>query len=472
MMQSLVYENQKKRKEFSLLDILFFAMFCFWQMGVISFCNSSIDINGRTLVPLEAGNLIALIACAYAVSLLYMIFLPGRVVWGERILTILSLLTAVMLFVPFNAVLLMFFVYAQVFFSCVMIGFETFLIVNFFSEKSAVTALTAGYSLSFLLISVVLNDILPITFSYFRIFALPALLCLIVFFFKMPAGIDACPEYVKKKNGIIAPKKFITGTLVLVFVSAFMAVAGPIISGTVKNGVMIAYFSDAFASIMMYVLYKKKGIHPFKMSSVCLLLGGAGFLLMMTTEYAQFLSYISCVLIGFGLVPCQMLPLYNLVIMKNYPSKYLAPATVGLAFAAVLVQSAIAEALRDMGTLIYLSYAVIMGILIMVYLKIEPYFLYSLERKLTNEETDEPKPEKTEEKEEGKENNELSLLSKREIEVVNLLASGYTNQEIADILYISVHTVNDHTKKIYKKLDVHSRLEAVAMVNRLKITEK
>lgn len=64
-----------------------------------------------------------------------------------------------------------------------------------------------------------------------------------------------------------------------------------------------------------------------------------------------------------------------------------------------------------------------------------------------------------------------SLLSRRETEVMDLIAGGYTNQEIANILFISVYTVNDHTKKIYKKLDVHSRLEAVQKINRMKAEE-
>jgi len=51
---------------------------------------------------------------------------------------------------------------------------------------------------------------------------------------------------------------------------------------------------------------------------------------------------------------------------------------------------------------------------------------------------------------------------------VDLIARGYSNAEIASVLVISVHTVNDHTKKIYRKLNVHSRLEVAALANRQK----
>lgn len=52
-------------------------------------------------------------------------------------------------------------------------------------------------------------------------------------------------------------------------------------------------------------------------------------------------------------------------------------------------------------------------------------------------------------------------LSKREVEILNLLAKGYLYKEIADALSISFETVRSHLKSIYTKLQVHSRTEAV-----------
>jgi len=53
-------------------------------------------------------------------------------------------------------------------------------------------------------------------------------------------------------------------------------------------------------------------------------------------------------------------------------------------------------------------------------------------------------------------------LSPREREVLQLLAQGCSNQEIADALFLSLNTVKGHTRRIYAKLDVHSRNQAVA----------
>lgn len=58
----------------------------------------------------------------------------------------------------------------------------------------------------------------------------------------------------------------------------------------------------------------------------------------------------------------------------------------------------------------------------------------------------------------------LEPLRAREVEVLSLVAAGYSNQRIAEQLIVSVGTVRWHLKNIYSKLDVHSRTQAVARV--------
>ena len=52
-------------------------------------------------------------------------------------------------------------------------------------------------------------------------------------------------------------------------------------------------------------------------------------------------------------------------------------------------------------------------------------------------------------------------LSEREAEVLRLLAQGFTNKDIAQMLILSVRTVETHLRSIYSKLGVRSRTEAV-----------
>ena len=56
----------------------------------------------------------------------------------------------------------------------------------------------------------------------------------------------------------------------------------------------------------------------------------------------------------------------------------------------------------------------------------------------------------------------LSMISEREAAVLNLVVQGNTNPAIAEKLYISVNTVKNHLKNIYKKMGVSSRAQAVA----------
>lgn len=57
-----------------------------------------------------------------------------------------------------------------------------------------------------------------------------------------------------------------------------------------------------------------------------------------------------------------------------------------------------------------------------------------------------------------------SVLSRREQEIVQLVASGYADKTIAQQLEISSHTVNTHIRRIFSKLGVNNRAEMVACI--------
>src|SRR5215211_2710979 len=58
-------------------------------------------------------------------------------------------------------------------------------------------------------------------------------------------------------------------------------------------------------------------------------------------------------------------------------------------------------------------------------------------------------------------------LSERELEVLQLIAAGKTNRQIATELFVSVGTVKTHINNVYGKLDVHSRTQALARAREL-----
>jgi DNA-binding NarL/FixJ family response regulator len=64
----------------------------------------------------------------------------------------------------------------------------------------------------------------------------------------------------------------------------------------------------------------------------------------------------------------------------------------------------------------------------------------------------------------------LSLLSKREIELLGLISKSYTNSDIGKALFISEKTVKTHIKNIFEKLSVKNRVEATLVFIRSGLT--
>ena len=63
---------------------------------------------------------------------------------------------------------------------------------------------------------------------------------------------------------------------------------------------------------------------------------------------------------------------------------------------------------------------------------------------------------------------ELEKLSTREQEVLDLIARGYLLKEVSEAMKLSEHTVDTYLRRIYEKLHVHSRAQAVARYSALK----
>ncbi len=60
-------------------------------------------------------------------------------------------------------------------------------------------------------------------------------------------------------------------------------------------------------------------------------------------------------------------------------------------------------------------------------------------------------------------------LTSRELEILQLMSQGYSNQKIADKLYVSINTIKTHISNLFDKLEVRSRVEALARARDAKI---
>jgi DNA-binding CsgD family transcriptional regulator len=60
-------------------------------------------------------------------------------------------------------------------------------------------------------------------------------------------------------------------------------------------------------------------------------------------------------------------------------------------------------------------------------------------------------------------------LSKRELEILTLMAQGHSNEEIAAKIFISLSTVKSHNQNLFAKLDVRRRTQAIEKAKRLNL---
>jgi two-component system, NarL family, response regulator LiaR len=60
-------------------------------------------------------------------------------------------------------------------------------------------------------------------------------------------------------------------------------------------------------------------------------------------------------------------------------------------------------------------------------------------------------------------------LSKRELEVLALMAEGLSNDEIARRLFVSLNTIKTHSSRLFEKLDVSRRTQAIEKAKRLRL---
>lgn len=69
--------------------------------------------------------------------------------------------------------------------------------------------------------------------------------------------------------------------------------------------------------------------------------------------------------------------------------------------------------------------------------------------------------------------NEIELkqrsISKRELEVLTLMAKGMSNKEIADQLFVSLNTIKTHSANLFEKLDAKRRTQAIETAKQLQL---
>jgi DNA-binding CsgD family transcriptional regulator len=484
-------------------------------MGVGYYSGETLSLDGRTPLPIDVGNLTLIIAVGYILSIVFMIVLPRCIVWAERITASVALLSALTLFFPFVPEVLSFFYYIQCFCCLFMIGFETALIVNLFTEQTAIKYLTVAYAIDTVLVAILHNDFIKVPFPAFRLLMVITLALMLVFFFKLPANV--WPRYVRKDDNLVAPKTFFTGILFLTGLGCLLALFGNTVAESVEHGLFVFYTSTAIFGLAVFLLWKRFGISPLNSVSVLFAITALGFVIAIVARFIPALLLLSCALLGAGQACGFLVPFFGILIAKRYPSRYIAPAIIGIAFITVLLHMALLEALRNNLTALYMVYLVVAVSLIVLYLVLMPYLIYNFRNRtlqdiigVVADDKDDDEPVKPETvsvaahtqtrppllrtspkttpspapKEEplhltthewsGHERRMKALMSRapepltrREYQAADGIMRGLRRSEIAKEMQILPESVTKYTNRIYDKFGIHRRQDLFKLAETL-----
>jgi DNA-binding CsgD family transcriptional regulator len=486
MSSSILAENEGKRLSFSLPWLCCFAMFTAWQVGVFSYSGAALAVTGRLPLGIEAGNLTPLISLGYILSIAWILVFPSRIVWAERITAGGALLSALALYLPLSRGAIAAFFLIQLFCCCVMIGFETALIVGLFSEGTALKHLLAAYGIAFIPAALMQADFFAVPYRVFQHFNVAALVLQILFYCKLPARV--WPRYAKKGSGLSCPKPLFAGLLALCFLGNIVFSFGISAAEGVQHGVFAFYSSFAVFAIGGYALLRRFGFSPLRYASISVLVSVAGFIIAIVALYVPALALPACLLLGPGTTACILIPYYGVVMTKRYPSRFISPLMIGISFAvSTLLLAWLIEAFRATTTLLYTIYLAIAVAMAALYLFLEPYLLYSFRgRPLVSDEEIEgiarepsspveaagpqPDPAQAEPALTDRQRNLIAgafdKLTLKELAIAELLMQGFKYEVICARLHISKNTAYWYRRQLFDKLQISSLQELFALAEK------
>lgn len=437
-----------KNKKINVKNYLlgFIETFSIWQMGIIYYSSKTLTINSLNPLPVELDNSLLIIFLGYIIGILFIYFFPKKTIITSRIIMIISFISSIILFFNIPSLLFKILYYILTFNCVVFISLNASILVNLYSLKSALMDAIIGSIVVGISIALVQNNIFPFNFTTFNTISCICIFLITFTLFKLPLKMET--NFTDKKTKIqIPPKKIIIGLIIIQALCSLITLFTSSLSESLTNGVALSYLGLFTAGLIAYIFYRKNKLNPFQLCKHYFGICSLGFVLYLIPN--SFLNYIGLLFQGFGIFNILISPFLMSNLFEIYPSKAIAPVMIAISLIAVMIDSLLLELFRNNSTLLYLIYSSISIIAVIVYLMIEPNLELQTLNKKQNQELI----------------NDISNLSKREIEVASLLVKGYSNKEIASELTISTYTVNDHVKNIYRKTNTHSRIELASLVN-------
>lgn len=442
----ILKENEKKRISLSLPLLFCFSVFTVWQMGVVFFSSKSLSLDGKTPLPVTQDNSTAVIAVAYLVSILALIFLQKYSVVILRGTLTVSLVSMLLFYLPFSPEVIALFFYLQTFCCVFLIGFIGAVIINLFTLETELIDVAITSAVSGIAIALLQNDIFSVSYPIFHVVSIIANLLVLFSTFKFPKKIDV--TYATKKSSLPKPKLFAAGVFLFVALTCLMTLFGSTVAEGVKHGVSIYNLNCAVGGVLIFVLWKKLSINPARIAVVLLGIGAVGFILAFVATIFPSLSLLACALIGLGYCVSLMSSFFGIMIFMRYPSKYIVPTIIVIALLTVLVHTALLDALRTNLSVLYIIYTAIALTVAVVFFILCPYTIFSLrEKKERSNQSDE------------RASDAFEILSGQEWRIANYILSGYSGGKIAEMMSITNDTMKSYRKTMYSKLQIHSKRE-------------
>jgi DNA-binding CsgD family transcriptional regulator len=344
------------------------------------------------------------------------------------------------------------------------------------------------------LVAILQNDIIPVPFILFRHLTVVILAMLLLVFCLLTS--KTWPAYVRSSDNIVKPKSLLVGLSALVWFSSVIILFGSVIAESITHGVFVYYVFTVVSGIIFAVLWKYFKIIPLKSASAMLAVGALGFVVAIASLLIPALALPACALLGVGGVVCWMSSYFGVVMARRYPSRFVAPGFIGLAFLAVIIHTLLLEALRNNLAMLYVVYLVIAVALTIVYLIIEPYLGYSFRSRtlqdiigvvaeeteegaasvkraslLVRPETVKPAAPEVVPLHERRMNilmtNAFTPLTSREYQVADCIMRGLRRSEIAKEMDIKPVSVTQYLVTIYNKFGIHKRQDLFRLAERL-----
>ena len=441
-------------------------------MGIIYYSTNTFTVNGVTPLPVSADSATAAIILGYLIGALLAFAFPRRAALGGKLAIGLSLVCTLLLFLPLPETLLLTAFYIMVFCCVLFISADTVLIVSLYSSRAAVVNAICSGVLVALSAPLLQNDLYRVDFRVFNICAVLLQILVLIglsrYPNKLPLAFLPRQKDLPKEKRSRPPSILLWGTLLLFGASCICALFTSTMAESLPNGIAVAYLGCGAGSLVFLLLFRR-GKNPFHLTTAVLASSALGYLLFLL-PFAP-VRYIGLFLQGPGVFMATLCWFFAGVFWERWPARSFAPLTVLIAVLTVVINAGLLELMRGHTAALYTVYAVFAVAVLLLYFLIKPFYDQAWHDKPAKD----PQgiPMKSEKKEqpltgENRKAELLKLLTPKEYETAELLSCGHSAPDIAKKFFVSVHTVRDHTKSIYHKLNIHKRYQLIALMNEQK----